>query len=124
MPEFVPVFGSLAHDDFDASATKKPANEAGVMEVMENITKSKCLRIQFKTRCRTPTVSTYSPCGHAALTQLINCLPLSTPLLTADPSSLPLSLQGSDLQQLAAAPRLCFATGPCRAELEACKFSG
>ena len=30
----------------------------------------------------TPTVSAYSPCGHAAQTRLINCLPLSTPLLT------------------------------------------
>ena len=49
MPDFDPVFESLAHDDFNASAIKKPANEADVMEVMENTTKSKGLRIQFKT---------------------------------------------------------------------------
>ena len=68
-----------------------------------------------------PTVSPYSPCGHAALTQLINCLPLSILLLTADPSSLPLSLQGSTLQRLAATSRLGFASGPCCAVLEACQ---
>ena len=44
-----PVFESLARADFNASAIEKPANEADVMEVMENTTKSKGLRIQFKT---------------------------------------------------------------------------
>ena len=47
-PDFVPVFESLAQEDFNASAIKKPANETDIIEVMEKIITSKGLRVQFR----------------------------------------------------------------------------